>query len=658
MLNTNRRSVPYALVLSLLLGVAGASNAAAQRASGLGFGLPSPADNIGGNVGTIADFGPGVSGAFRQLVADPTTWQRWWSLHREEFLDLDASAPQGDRLGSETSPEPSGAPIDAAVLDRDVLPKLEALFTESGASADLRATGLLAAARLSMVTGDLSSAERIARQDRLEDLLQEALRSHSPILHESAIYGLGLVGSHSTLSLLGELAHDRPQGREFLRGESVPLRSRAVAAYALGLAGYHAKRPSLRSFAAHQLEALLDDEGAANADLGTAVVLSLGLASGDRAEPQDQAALGVLQIDGLIERLVARWDSDEVARAVAERIPTTLGRLAPLASTAVQERTVVTLLDALEERSGASAPVRRAVVLALGQIGYAGSDEQDVHIRRALIDSLDSRDALLRRYSALSLARVGSRTQEGRADRDAGARSVARALLAHLKSGRSADRPWSALALGVFAHYAQANRVPLHGVDDGLVAALRRTRSSDQRPALALAAGLAGAPGARMRIERSLERIDGDESKGLLALSLGLLGTRESLPLLRDLAKDSHSRPELRVDLAMARSMLGDSQLVPELLEQVEQCDCWSSTLGSTRALARVGDAQALALLLAMVQDKSASDRERALAAQSLGWMASGEGAPWSTPLTLGLDPLGAPDTLTEPSGTGVLDRL
>ena len=46
--------------------------------------------------------------------------------------------------------------------------------------------------------------------------------------------------------------------------------------------------------------------------------------------------------------------------------------------------------------------------------------------------------------------------------------------------------------------------------------------------------------------------------------------------------------------------VLADDGLVPELIADINACDCWATTQGNTRALGRVGDATAFGPLLAI----------------------------------------------------------
>lgn len=591
------------------------------------------------------------------------TWQAWWRLHREEFLDLawdDRRQAAGSGERSSSAASSSGrVPASPALIDDTLLPVLLDLAQGSANSTPLRSSSLLAAARLATTGWGLGEAERLERQAKLEFVLRDALPDSSKNVQEAAILGLGMVQSPEALQLLSEIALDLKEGREALEDNRVPLRARALATYALGLGIHRSGDPALRELAAATLETILSGPDARQDDLGTAAVLGLGLLP-VVIEPvtEGQPSEATQSLDALAARLLERLHDKHGKLDQQIRIPTALARLAPGLNADLRSEVVLQLTELLGARRGHSHPLRRAAALALGQLGDADGDALDARIRRTLVAALKSKDGMTRRYGAMSLARVASRKGDQGSDPWAGTKQVASALRRHLTRGRSADEPWTALALGVFAHRMEAADEPSHGMDKVLAKLLGSSRSTDRAPAFAIAAGLAGTGDASAAILKRLEKTGDDSISGLLGLALGFTGDLSGLPALRAVSADSHHRPDRRARVALGRAILGDELLVPELVEQLTECSCWNSLRGSAQALARVGDVSAIGPLLQVVQDPDRDDRQRREAVQAIGWIASGESQPWSTPLTVALDPLGAPDTLTEPTGFGVLDRL
>lgn len=545
-------------------------------------------------------------------------------------------------------------PSNPRVVDGEVLPLLASLATDDSAPNHLRSAALLAAARQAQAGSLLDRAARHDRISKLQELLSDGLTNSSRDIQEASILGLGLVGSGNAMQVLSALALDTDAGRQAVQTDDrVPVRFRALAAYSLGLSAQRSDQPTLATFAVHQLENLLGDEDAMHVDLGTATILALGLIPSDKlASDDDMPAL-----DDLGKRLLKILRDPRGDRNQQARIPTALARLNDGFSDELQEQISAELVAALEKRSKLPRAAARSAALALGQLGDADNDATDKLIRKGLEQALKSRDAMVRRYAALSLARVGSRAGQDADAPFAHAPSVAKTLSRNLARGRSADEPWNALALGVFAYYSQAAGLDSHHIASMLKSALGSAKSSDRAPALALAAGMAGTQTASDLMGDRFERFADDQALGMLGIAIGMTGNEASLESLREASAEAHHRPERRAELALGRAILGDSQLVPELLQQLEECDCWASTRGSARGLARVGDTRALAPLMRIARDTERGDRQRAEAVHAMGWIASGDTAPWSDPLVTALDPLGAPDTLTDPTGFGVLDR-
>jgi hypothetical protein len=597
---------------------------------------------------TPADLGP-----------DQGAWQRWWGLHRDEFLDLAWQKRRTSRATGTESQQSGGRPsVAASEVDERLLPVLAAVVRDPKQARHLRAEALLAAGRLARVAGDELREARVARLEGLEELMTESLTDDSFTVHEAAVLGLGLVGTHDAIVSLGEIVRDSAAGRKAISDSRVSIRSRSLAAYALGLAAYHAPRVEMRTYALHQLLAVLESKDARHADLATAVLVALGTtpATGELVDVAGDGPPPSENLDELGERLLDWLEAPRTDRVLRERVPTALARLTGNLSEELQTKVVRSLLKAVGERSRLSTPARRAAALALGWIGNAGEESQDIEIRRSLQAGLGSKDAMLRRYAALSLARVGSRASAAEEPFAASA-SVAKVLQKHLSKGRSADGPWSALALGMFAYHLDAAGQPTYGSDMVLAHAANQSKSPDRAPAYALAAGLAQADGARKHVLKRFGKLGDSGARGQLALGLALSGDSSLLPFLRDASGDTHHRPGLKAELALARAVLADDGLVPELIADIEDCDCWASTHGNARALARVGDATAFGPLLAIAADPKRTDRARMEVVRALGWLASGATGPWSEPLLPALDVVGAPETLTGPTGFGVLDR-
>jgi HEAT repeat protein len=117
-----------------------------------------------------------------------------------------------------------------------------------------------------------------------------------------------------------------------------------------------------------------------------------------------------------------------------------------------------------------------------------------------------------------------------------------------------------------------------------------------------------------------------------------------------------HLRPHVLEQAAIGRALLGDRELVADLVVRLTDCHCWASVYGAARALAWTGDGRAVAPLLGILNDVERRDSDRRVAAQALGWIADKDLLGWHARLSSGVNYVEAPATLTDPTGFGVLD--
>jgi len=185
------------------------------------------------------------------------------------------------------------------------------------------------------------------------------------------------------------------------------------------------------------------------------------------------------------------------------------------------------------------------------------------------------------------------------------------------------------------------------------------TRSAEDAAAYAVGAGLIGDNRARGHVLQRAAKTNDFGLLGHMAVALGLMGDRGSLRALVEMMDESHARPEVMEQAAIGRALLGDTELVTDLLQRLEeQCDCWTSYYGVSRALAWTGDARAIPPMLAVVRDDSNNALHRAVVIEGLGWIGDRSKLPWDSRISVGLNYTEATETLTDPTGFGILDVL
>ena len=225
-------------------------------------GIPSPTGGPGGA-------GPATGGA-SDAAGDLTAWQQWWSLNRDPYLALKAAlAEDGTQSGADVffqgGTRPS-ADLPTPVLVRErVVPVLLSLL-EKERGPDIVTAVLLALGKIGSAGGD-----------GLGRAITTHLSSSNQEIAETAALALGVLGDPASAATLVDVLSDTERGRKLVGREQVPLRTRAFAAYSLGLLGREVRNPDVRRYVVHHLIAALSADATPSADVGVACVLALGI---------------------------------------------------------------------------------------------------------------------------------------------------------------------------------------------------------------------------------------------------------------------------------------------------------------------------------------------------------------------------------------------
>ncbi len=621
--------------------------------TGLGPGGAAPSVPTGPATGMP---GPGSAGPSTggDASADLTGWQLWWGLNREPYLALRTQLAQGGsgaRTGTDGTPTgPVGRPTDSQVRARIAPALLTALQREK--NPDVTTGALLALAKCGQRLEPAAQAEAsLAIQSRLGDANQEVA--------ETAAIALGILARTADLSLLGDVLGDGTTGRAAIGRESVPVRTRAFAAYALGIAAQRIRNEDSRRWIAHRLVAALREPQGAARDVHVAVLVALGLVElRDSSSLQaDGEAPPTASSRGLYD-FVAAWyadvRNDEVVRAYAA-VP--MARLAARVGETSRVACILALTPALESGSRESAVVRQSAVQAMGLVADGDGDVHDVRARALLENASRDGDRLARRFAWIALARCSARPgSEGR-DALLATRSH---LLGLLTRGSTPERPWITLAIGVAERAAaDAGLVTPPGVYAALEKAIRDRTSPTEAGAHMLGLALSGSPASGSILLERVATLGDDETRAHAALALGLSGTQAAVEPLRRLVLDSRYKPRVLREAAIALGLLGDRSLTPDLVTMLAESRGLAALSSVATALGFVGDERAVEPLLGIAADSGRDASARAFAFVALGLLGDPEPLPWNTPFALDANWWLPPATFFEPTtGTGVLDLL
>lgn len=662
---TARGLTPW--VAGLLLWATASATAALPHGGlyrGPGSTVP-PGAAPGGSSPASPSSGPGTPGS---AGVDPDSWATWWAFRRDPYLELKA-AIHADEGGAASAPltgrggfdlgrgerAESGsllAPDEHTVRTRVVPALRKALRDDPGV--DLRSACLLALAKIGV---DPEGETLVAvLESHLDDPVQEVA--------ESAALALGLCGRERALFLLADLLDDAPTARARIGDKAVPPRTRAFAAYALGLGALRSAREDVRRFAVSRLAATLERERFAARDVPVAIVYALGLAPlAPGPLPVTTTALPAgASRSGQVRHLLALLADERGDEAVQAHVPGSLGALLEDVERepqgrALKEEAARVLLARLHGERARSVELRQGAIVGLQFLGDGDADEIDREIARALERAAAELEPLARGLAQIALGDSSARAGSG-ADPQRGVREARAFLMQRLGQGTSLSRPWAAfgLALGERRRLREG-WLPTPEVGTALRGALSAARSPEERAALALALGLIEDDAAREVVFEHFQESAADDLRGTFAVALGLLRDEGSVPALTQTVRDSRFRPALLRDAAVGLALVGDKRAVPLLAEELASASSLASQAALCAALGSVGDARAVESLIAFLVDPAPTQRARAFAAAALGNVADPSPLPFHAPIARRVLWRNAPETLLDPAGgRGVLD--
>jgi len=636
--------VSCALRLVLLIGVtASMLPAHGGQYRGPGDSVPPGGPKGPGSPGPSGPSGPSTpSTGGRPVSPETTSWQSWWEFNKDPFLQLRTAVLTGPVSGSDDfylgtrRPElriDVLAPTPADLRDR-VVPALVKLF-ESEQSRDIQSACLVALGKVGLDGPNID----------LEKTLASAIDRDDQEVRETAVLSLGIAGRSKALPLLAGLVRDDSVGRRLVEREKVGDRTRAYAAYALGVLAWRNDDAPLKRSVHDLLLPLLDDPEMQDRDVRVAAASALGL-----LVPDPAAGAHKRLVWQTVDELLA-WFQKDLGRGdeiVQAHAPIAIARLMGRGTTPLHDRCKERFASTLNASTRRSNPVLQSCAIALGMLAVPREqNEADAAFSNALQTHWENgHDRQTQFFAAISLGRIAGDTNR-------------RWLLdAYERANVATERPWLALALGLVAEKAQRGGQTDEAIAELLLDDLRSRKNDDVLAALAVAVGLTGHRSAVPVILRLLEEHDSeDRLAGYLCVSLALLGDPSCRPTLSLLLERSLRRPFLLQQAAVALGRLGDKDAVNRLLVMLRNSESLAALSAIAIAIGQIGDRRSLEPLIAMTADQDITKLARAFVAAALGGVGDKDKLPWNVPLTVDCNYAASVDTLTN-GMTGVLDIL
>ena len=595
--------------------------------------------------------GPGPAATADVQLEDHDQWSYWWEFNKHSYLNLrERLADARVRTGSEGWY--LGRNTRAQTTDR--VSVREADRRQVVVPALLRT--LAAEDHNDIVTGCLLSLAKIgdgAGEDGSSAILEVTLpylADPNQEIAETAALALGILGHGAAAEPLLALLADDDTGRELVGGGTVDRRTRAFAAYALGLLASQSATPAVRDQVHEGLMAALEDDRVRTRDLPVAALQAMSLYQLDLLEAEQGPSL-----TGHLEFLLTFVTRDEVSPLVRAHVPTALARAwrarGRELGEAWRQRLLVAVLELAEGRR-TDAHLRRSAVLALGELADRDGDELDARTRRFLLRDLPKLgDRQARRFGLIAMAQVAAR----RGTDDAGLDELRSELLRQMSRGKSGMREWAALSLGLFGHLAPEE------FGDDLERALGAALEAQRGPKIGAYAVAAGLVDAEALVPAMLEKLDDltdDDARGYLALGLGMIGDPATIVRLENLVADATYRSGLLRQAAIGLGMAGGRESARLLVDSLDRSTALSAQAAIAGALGIVGDRTSLVPLVGILEDEDRPDLARGLAAAALGNVCDARLLPWNEPITRDINYRAATETLTGQGGKGILDIL
>ena len=638
-------------------------------------GTPTPGNPGPGRGGAPGQSGSPVSGLGGDPSADLTQWSFWWEFNKEPYLQLKRAIHDGPPLtgsdswflgnGEKDQGRDSSRPTDQQIRQL-VVPALRAALAKESDN-DIVTGCMIALAKIGDAPNDSGASE-------FEPLLRGFLASKNQEISETAAIALGILAHEKSIGTLEGLVEDSDEARRWVGRTEVPYRTRAFAAYGLGLVGEKLGRESDRQRIVEILHGVLRSDLSQTRDLKAGCVIALGMVpleaeASDASERDDGLALAPRTRSAQLDTLLAFLRDEHQNWLVRAHCPRALARLcnANLSSELQElyrERIANELLAALDPKAKQPFELVQSCALALGQLG---TNDLASPLDRRILETLaglpkEISDQQARHFSLIALAQIGARTAPDAKDAEGGIELASKALLAQLAGGKSGMPSWAGLACGVLGHGLAASNpesTKIPALQLALRSALAEQRSGERIGALAVAAGIQKDLEGHGLLLQILKSSKDEETQGYVALGLGLMGAREAVLEIHEVLAQSKYRPALLKQAAIALGLLGDKNAVDFLTAQLASAQGLATQAALSSALGFIGDTRSVDPLVAMLQNAALTPKARGFAAAALGMVADEAELPWNSAIGLDLNYRASTSTLTDQaSGTGILDIL
>lgn len=600
--------------------------------------------------------GPIARGA--PLDDDLTRWEFWWEFGKDPYLSLRTMV--------------HAVRTEAAADDTLLNPRLahRARDRQQPTSDDLDGlavflVGVLKSAKdRDTVSASLIALAKIGRSGAAFDLREELLpflAGNDQELRETAALALGISGilTRANVDSLLALVADSPTGRKLSEHTAVQERTRAFAAFGLGLLLHRSRDLVLSHDMVEGLLPILRNPAAFGRDLKVAAVEALAQFPADWTTPG-----AIILRRGVIDELGAYYDKKlgPGEQLMQAHVPVAIARLTGGDDRRAvwKQRFAADLLASLDPSGDSnrdSHSIAQSCALALGGMCERWDDatSADVGPCQLLVrSSREHKDQQVRSFARIALGQIG------------GTRATEVLVHDFEGAGKALEQPWDCLALAVLVARERSVMRAAGGsytVSPAIVEPLRSAFAEARNPsalgALAVALGLCQDKDSAEELRNTLRtHSKRDDIAGYVGLGLGLLQDDLAVGDLRAALRGAERRPQVLMQCSRALGLLGDITVVEDLGKLLESPEVGLTRLSAAAAaLGQIGDRRSLPVLKRMATNPELTALGRAFAVVALGGVGDKDPLPWNTAYATMTNYRAATETLTDGS-SGILDIL
>ena len=640
----------------------GPAGPSAPGPSGPATGGPA-GPSTGGPAGPAGGRGPTTGGRGAQLEDDLTRWDFWWEFNKDPFIRLrDTVLAGGPTTGSDdfylgntrrSDAKDSLRPTKEQITG-EILPALRKGIQEwervGGSQPDIPSSCMVAMAKIGEDHPEF----------KLVDVFKTQLKANNQELRESAALSLGIsaIAREEEVNLLCDLVLENEKGKA-ASGGGVNARTRTFAAYGLGLMSYRTTNVEIKKQAFEALKQILADDKISDRNIKVGVIQGMSLLNIPNGSSATEAEKTLLAdaLTALEAYYMKSLGAGE--QLIQSHCPTAIAKLIgrnhdksdyykELFAADLQEKGKV-------KRSNIT--MSQSCVMALGLLAkpYEDKDDKknpDNQYSKLLLETWSKhKDQQTRNFSMMALGFIG------------GPLNKEVMLKEFDKGGRNQEKPWCALALGVYSHFkydADKGAELESFIGETLSTELKKAKDPSLVGALAISLGLTKwIDSADEMRKRMVDNIPNEQMAGYLAIGLALMNDTRSIEDLNNtVLPQSLRRFDLLQQAAIALGKLGDKKVAETLQKLMTEGEPNLAKLSAiASAIGFIGDSRTIQPLKRMLFDDKLTEISRAFAAVALGGVADKEMLPWNTKIGINTNYRAAVETLTDKT-SGILDIL